>query len=422
MTSIKINGGNSLNGKVKMSGSKNSVLPILAATILTDEKIVLKNVPDLEDVRVMVQIMTNLGMICEYSGNILTIQSGGTLKNNVPYDLVRKMRASFNVLGPLSVRNDEAKVPLPGGCNLGPRPVDIHLDGLKALGFETKMLHGVVNTKRVSKIKEAKFSLKFPSIGATQQLLTTAVLLEGTRTELNNVALEPEIDQLIEFLSLLGAKITRKEGNTLIVNGTKRLSGTEFDIIPDRIETGTFVIAAAATKGDVEITGCVPRHNIMLLDILKNSGISVNYDENNILVKTKNRPLGTNITGQVYPGFPTDLLPLATTLYSTCVGETVVKDEVFPERLSHVWELQRMNAKIEFKNNSLFIAGIDVLSAAPVVATDLRCSSALIIAGLNAEGTTIVNNIDSLFRGYENFGVKLKSLGASIEFYENGER
>lgn len=418
MKNLKIKGGSPLNGKVRISGSKNAALPIFAATLLTDEKIVLNNVPDIEDVRVMIKIIEFLGKKCEFKNSSLEINGSGKIENTVPYDLIRKMRASFNVLGPLSVRNDVAMVSLPGGCNLGPRPVDIHLEGLNALGFDTKLEHGIVKTRKNRKLKNIEFTLRFPSIGATQQLLTTCALMEGTETILNNIAIEPEIGQLVDFLKSMGSEIKEIGAKSLLIKGKKKLYGTEFDIVPDRIEIGTFLIAAAATRGSVEIENCIPANNDALLSVLSTTGALIEISQNTLNIKCDRRLESTEIIGRVYPGFPTDLLPLATTLYSTCIGESFIKDEIFPERLSHVWELQRMNADITVKNNSLYIKGIEKLSAAPIMATDIRCSSALIIAGLCADGITTVGNIDSLFRGYENFEDKLSKLGADLEFFE----
>jgi len=415
MANLLIKGGKPLRGKVLISGAKNSTLPVLAAALLTDEEIVLNNVPDLEDVRNMLQILLETGLKSEFKKNSVKIFKHSKPENNISLDLAGKMRASFNILGPLTVRNKISAAPLPGGCFIGPRPVDIHLEGLEALGIESKLEHGIVHTKRVNTNSKAEYYLKFPSVGATEQLICTAVLLAGTRTVLNNCAIEPEVVQLVEFLISMGAKIQGNGTTSLSIDGVGRLNGTEIDIIPDRMESGTFMAAAVITRGKIEIEGFRENENRCLIAKLREIGAKISISGNTAEISGEGALKGSEITARVYPGLPTDMQPQMTAVACISEGISVITDKVFTGRFSHVGELQRMDAHIHLENNSIIVNGKENLSGAPVLATNLRCAAALTLAGLNAEGETLVQEIEHIFRGYENFDGKLESLGAKVK-------
>ncbi len=420
MCEIMISGGKKLSGQVNISGAKNAVLPILAASLLTNDEVIIKNVPDLEDVRTMIEILHSLSIDCEFEGSVIRIQAHEKAGNSVPYHLIRKMRASFNILGPLSVINSEARVPLPGGCSIGPRPVDLHMMGLKKLGFDNWVEHGVVFSKRREDFDDINdeiiIDLPFPSVGATEQIISTAARLEGKRTVLNNAAKEPEIGQLIDFLNGMGARIRGKGNATIEITGVKELHGIEFSVIPDRMEAGTYLIAGLITNSSIEIDGLIEEHNQSLIDKLKAMNAPFKVKNHVAYTESSNRKMkGTFIRADVYPEFPTDMQPQLTSLLSIAKGYSVIQDTVFPERNSHAEELRRHGADIMVKNQTIVIKGVERLEGAPVYATDLRCSAALVLSGLAAKGETLVQRVDHIFRGYDRIGDKLKRLGADIE-------
>jgi UDP-N-acetylglucosamine 1-carboxyvinyltransferase len=416
MSEMIISGGNELRGKVQISGSKNAVLPILAASLLTNDRIVIKRVPDLEDVRTMLEILRSLDIEAVFEDGVIEIEAHESCKNVVPYHLIRKMRASFNIRGPLSVINDSAQVPLPGGCSIGPRPVDLHLMGLKKLGFDNHIEYGVVFTEKVREIKEAVIDLPFPSVGATEQILSTAVKLEGTQTVLNNAAKEPEISQLVDFLIGMGAKIEGKGTSTLTVTGVKALHGIEFEVIYDRMEAGTYLLAGLMSGGEIEVEGYVEQDNIALTEILRKINAPFKIENDKVFTYRSLASMnGTFVKADVFPYFPTDMQPQMTALLTLCQGQSVVQDTVFPERNSHAEELRRFGARIFVRNQSIMINGVDELEGAPVMATDLRCAAALILAGLTANGDTLIQEVDHIFRGYDRIIDKLRGLGAVVD-------
>src|SRR6056297_3121363 len=415
MSELLIRGGKKLRGKVEVSGSKNAVLPILAASLLTNERILIKRVPDLEDVRTMLEILASLNIETTFDNGEIEIKSHSTCKNSVPYHLIRKMRASFNILGPLSVIHNEAGVPLPGGCSIGPRPVDLHLMGLKKLGFENRIEHGVVFTERKNKYEEVTVNLPFPSVGATEQILSAAVKLQETTTVINNAAKEPEISQLIDFLTRMGAIIAGKDTSTLRIEGVQNLHGIEFEVIPDRMEAGTYLLAGLITNSAITVNGYIPQHNQALTQELLKINAPIQIIGDRLTTTERQEPLkGTYIRADIYPYFPTDMQPQMTTLLTLSEGRSIVNDLVFPERNSHAEELRRLGAHAFVRNQNIIITGQRELQGAPVFATDLRCAAALILAGLAAKGETLIQEVDHIFRGYDKIAEKLRALNADV--------
>lgn len=416
-----IEGPIKLDGEVKTSGSKNSALPIMAASILSSGEVTLRNIPDLGDVRTMIDILSSVGFRVDFKNNVLNIKKAGEIDSSVPYELVSKMRASFNVLGPLAVVNGEATVALPGGCSIGVRPVDFHIEGLKKLGFEVKQEHGFVTAKKLKADRDTiNIYLKYPSVGTTEHLMTTAALLGGTKTILNNVALEPEIVDLQNFLNSMGARITGAGTSTIMIEGVKELTGTDYFIIPDRIEAGTFIIAMLASGGSGTIKNIIPSHLNALFEKLTEMGAKFEISENSKEVRIFPNDLakmnGTKIDVEPYPGFPTDLQPQMMVLLSLINSKSVIVENVFKSRFLHVDELKRMGAHIDVKGNTAIIDGGVKYTGAPVQATDIRASAALVIAAICAEGVSIINKIEHIFRGYEKVIEKFRNLGAKIEY------
>ncbi|HEY8542550.1 MAG TPA: UDP-N-acetylglucosamine 1-carboxyvinyltransferase, partial [Pseudothermotoga sp.] len=336
---------------------------------------------------------------------------------DIPYELVRKMRASFNVLGPLAAKFQKASVSLPGGCSIGVRPVDYHLEGLQKLGFSIKIEHGIVTAEMEKKIDEAIISLPFPSVGATEHIMTTAAILDGTHTVIENAAMEPEIEDLAIFLNRAGCRVLGAGTKRIEVFGVKKAHGCIHKIIPDRIEAGTYIIAIAATMGDAIVEGLDVSHLISLFDVLKNSGVSLSQlDRDKVRVSMGRRPDPIKIQVTPYPGFPTDLQPQIIVFLSKAQGTSTVIETVFKSRFQHVDELRRFGAKIEVSDGTAIVYGVERLSGAQVSATDLRAAAALVIAGLIANGTTSVNEVDQIFRGYEDIVQKLSNLSAVIEY------
>lgn len=416
MDRLLIRGGKKLQGTVRASGSKNAALPILVATLLTDEPCVLHRVPDLRDVRTTLKILEYLGKKVTYENGTVIISADGQLKNSLPYELVKQMRASFWVAGPLLARFLEAEIPLPGGCAIGVRPVDIHLKGFEKLGATCEMNAGNV-ILRAQELVPSKIVLRFPSVGATQNLLMCACLIEG-ETVLENVAKEPEIDDVIDFLNKMGADISTDDKGRLVIYGKKTLHGAEHEIVADRIESGSYMLAAAATRGDVTVTGCVPEHNAILLEDLQEAGFTLTVTNDSVRVHAYDgdiKPI--RVRTAPYPGFATDLQAPWMTLMCLSDGTAEVDEDIFENRFMHAPELVRMGAQIVTEKSVARITGVKELSAAHVQASDLRGGMALVIAGLCAKGETEVERVYHIDRGYENLEEKLTSLGADITRY-----
>nr|WP_156166102.1 MULTISPECIES: UDP-N-acetylglucosamine 1-carboxyvinyltransferase [unclassified Marinitoga] len=420
MGKIKVIGPQEANGEITISGSKNSALPILAATLLTDERIILNNIPNLADVNTMIEILENAGKKVTWQDSTLIIDTVSDINSILPYGPVRRMRASFNVLGPLTIRNKYAKVALPGGCSIGVRPVNFHLEGLKKLGIESQIEHGFTHSKYIGASDKIHISLPFPSVGATEHLITTAVLLENTETILTNCAQEPEIVDLCNFLISMGAKIEGHGTSNIKIHGVKQLYGTEYTIIPDRIEAGTYAILGAVLGKEITLKNVIEDHLFSLLDIFEKIGINYKMKKNILTIKgiSKLELSPVDVETATFPGFPTDLQPQLMVLLSLIPGRSSVTENVFKTRFNHVDELNRMGAKIFVESNTAIITGVTKLSGAPLEATDLRASAALLIAALIADGETIINNVDHIFRGYERLFEKLENVGLKIEYYE----
>ncbi|KPJ66420.1 UDP-N-acetylglucosamine 1-carboxyvinyltransferase [candidate division WOR-1 bacterium DG_54_3] len=416
MRKILIKGRKRLEGEVSISGSKNAALAILASTILLPGKSVVRNVPNLLDVKTIIRVLRALGMRAEYSGsqpNMVEVWNQD-VRHVAPYELVTKMRASFFVIGPILARKGLAKIPLPGGCAIGSRPVNLHIKGLEALGANVTMEHGFVIIK-AKKLKGNRVYLDFPSVGATESVMMAATLAEG-ETIIQNAAREPEVADLADFLNLAGARISGAGTEEIRIEGVSQLAPVEYKIIPDRIETGTFMIAAAITKGNLMIKGVVPEHIEATLRKLQEAGIKVEVSRDEVRVSAKDGVKAVDVKTMPYPGFPTDMQPQLTVLLCLAKGTSVVTETVFENRFGHIHELNRMGAEIKLEGQSAIIHGVQELSSAPVKVSDLRAGAALILAGLASKGETLIEDRDHhIERGYEDLGLKLGRLGAEIK-------
>ena len=416
MDRFLVEGGRRLKGVVKISGSKNACLPILVASLLTDEPFVLHRVPNLRDVRTTLKILTALGKKAQYENGTVTITADGNLKNVLPYELVKQMRASFWVAGPLLARFKEAVIPLPGGCALGARPVDIHLKGFERLGATCQTERGNV-VLSAQNLQPAKITLRFPSVGATQNLMMCAALIPG-ETVLENVAKEPEIDDVAAVLNQMGAEVFTDEKGRLIVHGKERLRGVEHTVVADRIESGSYMIAAAAARGDVKVDGCVPEHNSILLEYLQEAGVPLEIGADYVHVKPYDTPLKPlRMKTAPYPGFATDLQAPWMTLMTLANGASEIDEDIFENRFMHAPELVRMGADIVTEKSIARVNGVKQLSGAHVMASDLRGGFALLIAGLCAQGITEIERVYHIDRGYEDPEGKLNALGAKVTRY-----
>ncbi len=415
MDKILVHGGRTLNGAVRISGSKNSALPILAATLLTGEPCVISRVPDLSDIHYMLTILSELGCEVERASGVVTVRAQ-RISTTAPYDIVRKMRASVCVLGPLLGRKRTATVSLPGGCVIGDRPIDLHLRGFEALGATVRVQSGNVKV-RAPKLRGASVSLrgKFgTTVLGTDNIMMAAVLAEGT-TVIDDAAEEPEVVDLANFLNKMGARIEGAGTRRIRIEGVKKLRGAKHEVISDRIEAGTFLVAAAITGGTVTLKKIDPSHLESVMITLRQAGLSLEQTHNSLSISPNGARKPVKIDASPYPGFPTDMQAQMCALFSTVEGISVVTDEVFPQRFMHVSELKRMGANIEFNNGTAVIHGVAALEAAPVMASDLRASAALVVAGLAARGTTEINRVYHIDRGYEQIDEKLNALGAEIE-------
>lgn len=416
MEKLIVKGGNRLVGAVKTSGAKNAVLPIIAASILGTTPSHLDEVPMLEDVHTISEVLKCLGLAvkCSPEKNVLDIDSTEITSYEAPYELVRTMRASFLVMGPLLARIGKARISMPGGCAIGARPIDIHLKGFEALGVKIEQGHGYIEASAPEGLKGTSIYFDFPSVGATENIMMAASLAEGT-TILENAAEEPEIVDLANYLNKMGAKIRGAGTDTIRIEGVEKLHGADYTIIPDRIEAGTYMIAAAMTGGDVVVENVLPEHQKPLIAKLREAGAVVEEDIDKVRVIGKNPLKAVSIKTLPYPGFPTDMQAQMMAMMVIAEGRSKVTETVFENRFMHVVELNRMGAQISTEGRSAVIDGPCKLTGCDVRATDLRAGAAMILAGLVAEGTTRIGDLHHIDRGYENIVAKLKKLGADIE-------
>jgi UDP-N-acetylglucosamine 1-carboxyvinyltransferase len=413
MDRIRITGGAPLAGTINISGAKNAALPLMACGLLTDERLVLSNVAKLADLQTMAELLAQHGIAVVPDGRTLSL--GGRITNTeAPYDIVRKMRASILVLGPLLARCREARVSLPGGCAIGARPVDLHLKGLEAMGAQIKLEGGYIDAAAPTGLQGAAIIFPFVSVGATEHLLMAATLADGTTT-LQNAAREPEITDLAKCLTAMGANIQGAGTDTITIEGVKTLHGASHDILPDRIETGTYACAAAITGGRVFLENARAEDLGAVLAALREAGIIITEAENGFWVERANGLHGVDVKTEPFPGFPTDMQAQFMALMAVAEGASMVTETIFENRFMHVPELNRMGARINAHGSSAIIRGVKTLSGAPVMATDLRASVSLVLAGLAAQGETIISRVYHLDRGYESVEQKLAACGARIE-------
>jgi UDP-N-acetylglucosamine 1-carboxyvinyltransferase len=413
MDKIVIRGGQKLRGTVAIGGAKNAVLPIMSACLLARGVSVITNVPGLKDVVTMKSVLERLGVKAEFGDHTLTIDTTSWEGTEAPYDLVRTMRASIYVLGPLLAARGKAKVSLPGGCAWGPRPVDLHIRAMQELGATIEIEHGYIIAETAGlKGKTIKFSIA--SVGATANTMMAASLAEGT-TVIKNAAREPEITALAEFINKMGGKIRGAGTDTIEIAGVKKLRAAEFPTIPDRIEAGTYMIAGAITAGRVDLEGCCPEHLEALTLNLRQAGVTVETSAGRVRVRGKLDLSSVDVVTSPYPGFPTDLQAQYMALMTVAKGNCVISETVFKDRFTHVPEMRRMGADIKIEGNTAHVGYVKGLSGAPVMATDLRASAALVLAGLIADGETHISRVYHIDRGYEGIESKLGGLGARIE-------
>jgi UDP-N-acetylglucosamine 1-carboxyvinyltransferase len=421
MEKLIINGGNRLEGRVKISGAKNAVLPIIAATLLGQEQpSLLDEVPALEDVHTISEVLMELGVKAQFDEekNTLLVDSSKIACCEAPYDLVRKMRASFLIMGPLLARCGQAKISLPGGCAIGTRPIDLHLKGFEALGAEIEIGHGFILAKADNGLKGARIYLDFPSVGATENIMMAACMAEG-QTLIENPAQEPEIVDLANYLNVMGAKIRGAGTNAIKIEGVKKLTGRNYTIIPDRIEAGTYMVAAAMTRGDVYIENAISEHLKPVIAKLKEAGVTIEEDVSGIRVSCDKQTKAVDVKTMPYPGFPTDMQAQFMAMLAISEGTGLVTETVFENRFMHVDELKRMGANIKIDGRTSVVEGVDTLTGCQVKATDLRAGAAMVLAGLVAEGETQIGYIHHIDRGYDNLVKKLCALGADIRRTES---
>ena len=417
MAKIIVKKSNPLKGSVKIDGAKNAVLPIIAATLLAKGKSVIKDVPNLRDVHVISDLLRHLGAQVEYEGKTLTVDATNITTCEAPYELVRKMRASFLVMGPLLSRFNHTKISMPGGCAIGTRPIDLHLKGFKCLGADVEIDHGFVEAK-TERLKGSKLYLDFPSVGATENIMMAACLAEGT-TIIENAAEEPEIVDLANFLNEMGADVKGAGTNTIRIKGVKELKGAEHTVIPDRIEAATYMVAAAMTKGDIVIENVLMEHLKPVTAKLKEAGCKIIELENAVRVIGPETLKPIDIKTLPHPGFPTDVQAQFMAMLTIAKGTGVVIETVFENRYMHVAEFNRMGANIKIEGRTAVVKGVDQLYGAKVNATDLRAGAALILCGLIAEGDTEIGEIYHIQRGYVDIDKKITALGGNIEIVED---
>lgn len=416
MDKLLVHGGPELNGAINVSGSKNSSLPILAATLLTDQPCIIRRVPDVSDANYMVQILQNLGAEVERSSGTVTVEVK-SCSSVAPYDLVRKMRASICTMGPLIARLGQATVSLPGGCVIGDRPVDLHVRAMRALGAQVEVEGGNLILTAPDGLRGAEVNLRGThgtTVLGTDNLMMAATLAKGT-TVIEGAAAEPEVEDLACFLIKMGARIEGAGTNRIVIEGVDGLKGTEHTVIPDRIEAGTFLVAGAIAGGKVTLRRANAEHLRVLIDTLAACGHELSETEDTITIRRGDSPVGAQITTEPYPGFPTDMQAQMCALFATTPGLSVVTDTIFPERFMHVAEMKRMGADMKRDGGTVVIKGVESLSAAPVMASDLRASAALVLAALTARGDTEINRLYHIDRGYEHIDEKLVQLGARMQ-------
>lgn len=415
MDKFIIEGGKSLKGEVKIKGSKNSALPILAATLLCEDEFVIDNVPQLRDIFTMKRVLEILGVSISVEGNRVKVDTRGAVGYEAPYELVKQMRASYYVLGPLIARLGRAMVSLPGGCAIGTRPIDLHIRGLKRLKADISITHGYIDAYG-TKLKGSPIFLEGPngpSVGATVNVMSAATLAKGL-TVIEGAAMEPEVEDVANFLNKCGAKIKGHGTRRIEIRGVKKLHGCEYEIIPDRIEAGTLAVGAAISRGEVFLKGAKEVHVKSSLEKLKEVGADISTEKDGIAVKMDREITSVDIETTPFPGFPTDMQAQFTALLSLSDGISIVREKIFEERFMHVMELVRMGADIKRESDYVVIKGVPCLYGAEVMASDLRASAALVLAGLSASGTTEVRRIYHIDRGYENIEERLRKLGARI--------
>ena len=419
MAIIQINGGRRLSGELAVSGAKNAVLPILVASLLTDQTLQLRNVPHLQDVTTTMSLLAQLGAeISMDDGMAISINAANLTSHAAPYDLVRTMRASILVLGPLLARCGRAEVSLPGGCAIGARPVDLHLRGMQALGAEVEVRNGYIHA-RADRLVGARIVMDTVTVTGTENIMMAATLAQG-RTVIENAAQEPEVVDLADCLNAMGANISGAGSDTLYIEGVERLGGAVHSVLPDRIETGTYLVAAAMTGGSIRLRNARPSTLDAVLQKLVATGAELSTGPDWISLDMHGRrPQAVDITTAPFPGFPTDMQAQFTALNAIAEGTSVISERVFENRFMHVLELQRLGANIQLRGGNAIVKGVERLSGAPIMATDLRASASLVLAGLVAEGQTRVDRVYHIDRGYENIEEKLSALGADIRRITN---
>lgn len=416
MSYLKILGGAPLQGRVQISGAKNSALKLMAASLLGHGETALTNVPRISDVFTMIEVLTRLGAEVSFEGNVLRIDTSGEISTVAPYDLVRRMRASINVLGPLLARSGHARVAMPGGCNIGNRTIDMHEAGLAQLGVKFTFDHGYLEGI-VERLIGKRVLLEFPSRGATENLMTAAVLAEGV-TVIENAAREPDIVDLASFLNAMGAQVWGAGTSTIEITGVKRMSSTSHEVTADPIEAGTFALAVLATGGEAELVGAQPDDMEIFLEKLELAGAEWAPTDGGIRVAGDRRPHSVDFATLPYPGFPTDLQPQMMAYLATAEGTSIITENVFENRFAHSLELVRMGADIRIEGHHAVVRGVRRLQGAPVKGSDLRAGAALVVAALGAEGMSEVHDFHHCERGYEDFAGKLRGLGATVELVE----
>ena len=413
MAKILIDGGKPLSGTIKVSGAKNAALPIIAGVILSTKPVKLTNVPALNDVITISKVLSSIGIkASRVSNNCYEFDASGQISEEAPYELVKTMRASFFVMGPLLARLKKARVPLPGGCAIGVRPVNIHLKGFEELGAKVSIENGCA-VAVADRLVGTKIHLDFPSVGATENLIMAATLAEG-ETTIENAAQEPEISDLAEFLNTLGAKIKGAGSPSIVIEGVKELGGGEYSIMPDRIEAGTFAVLGAIAKGPIRVENCDPNHLLALTAKLREMGATIETGDNYLIASADERLKATDIKTLPYPGFPTDMQAQLMTAMCVANGTSSVTETIFENRFMHVSELSRMGANINIHERTAVIHGVENLNGAPVEATDLRAGAAMVLAGLVANGHTEISQIYHIDRGYEDLVGRISKLGANI--------
>lgn len=413
MEKLFIQGGRRLSGTVKISGAKNAVLPVIAASLLASTPSVIEEIPDLDDVKTITEVLQYLGLNTRREPGSLFVDSTGIKSCEASYELVRKMRASFLVMGPLLSRFQEARISQPGGCAIGTRPIDLHLKGFEALGAEIIQGHGFIEARAPKGLQGAKIYLDFPSVGATENIMMAASLAKG-QTIIENAAQEPEIVDLANYLNAMGANVRGAGTNSIRIEGVQKLIGTTYAVIPDRIEAGTYMVAAAITGGDVLLKNVLYEHLKPLVAKLKEAGVTIEQDVDQIRVISSGVLRAVDIKTLPYPGFPTDMQSQFMALMSVSEGSSVVSETVFENRFMHVDELKRMGAGIRVDGRIAMVDGVKQLTGCPVTATDLRAGAALVLAGLAAEGQTEIGSVYHIDRGYDRIVDKLRGLGADI--------